>query len=45
MPPQRDMNQTRKNVGSTKPKPMKEADTKKLKGKQKRDVYIKVHNI
>ena len=41
------MNQTRKNVRSTKLKavPMEVCDTSKLKGKKERDVYTKVYDV
>ena len=39
------MNQIKNNVWSTKSKTMKEADTTKLQWKQKRYVYVKVHDI
>ena len=45
--PKGHMNQTRKNVRSTKPKavPMEVCDTSKLKGKKERDVYTKVYDV
>ena len=41
------LNQTRKNVRSTKPKtkPWEEADTTTLRGKKVRDVYTKVYDV
>ena len=45
--PKGHMNQTRKNVRSTKtkPKPMEEADTKSLQGKKVRDIYTRVYEV
>ena len=41
------MNQTRKGVRSTKTKsaPFKKANNTKLKGKKKKDVYIKAYDV
>ena len=43
--PKGHLNQTQKNIGSTKRVPFQEADTKKLFGKKKRDVYVKVYDL
>ena len=43
--PKGHLNQTRKNVRSTKLLPFWEADTKTLFGKKKRDVYVKVDDM
>ena len=43
--PKGHLNQTQKNVRSTKQVPFREADTKKLFGKKKRDVYVKVYDL
>ena len=39
------MNQTRQNVRLTKRKSFEETDTTKLRGKKKRDVYIKIYDM
>ena len=45
--PKGHMNQTRKNVRSTKPKPkpLEEADTKTLRGKNTHNIYTKVYEV
>ena len=45
--PKGHLNQTRKNVRSTKPKPMplETSDTTTLRGKKQRDVYTRVYDI
>ena len=45
--PKGHMNQTRKNVRSTKPKPvpLEVCDTSQLKGKKVHDIYTKVYNV
>ena len=41
------MNQSRKNVRSTKPKPapLETCDTSRLRGKKERDIYTKVYDV
>ena len=45
--PKGHLNQTRKNVRSTKPKPMplETSDTTTLRGKKQRDVYTRVYDV
>ena len=45
--PKGNLNQSRKNVRSTKtkPKPLEEADTNTLRGQKIRDVYTKVYDV
>eukprot|EP00956_Cyclotella_meneghiniana_P001304 scaffold1404_cov37-Cyclotella_meneghiniana.AAC.8 len=43
--PKRHLNQTRKNVRSTKPKPFKTANTSQLEGKKVQDIHTQVYEV
>ena len=43
--PKGHLNQVRQNIRSTKAKPFEEPDTTKLRGKKKKDVYLKVYDM
>ena len=43
--PKGHLNQVRQNVRSTKPKPMEEPKIDKLRGKKRKDIFVKVYNM
>jgi hypothetical protein len=43
--PKGHLNQSRKNVRSTKPKPLEELHTNQLRGKKAKDIFVKVYDV
>ena len=43
--PKGHLNQTRKNVRSTKPKPLEETHSNQLRGRKVKDIFVKVYDV